>query len=282
MAKQSGKATAQKAYREARPWVIGLARFGYAAKGIVYMIIGGLALQSALGSGGEKTGPVGAIQEVAQQPFGKILLLAIVVGLAGYVLWRFVQAVVDPEHEGTDLSGLIKRGSYLVRGLIYASIAATAVGILMGRGGGSAQGQEESMTARLMSQPFGQWLVGIVGLIIIGAGLYQFYKGYSGKFKDELKLHEMNKSQQRWTVFSGRVGLIARSVVYGLIGWFLIQAAWQADPQEAGGLGEALQTLSAQPYGPWLLMIVAAGLVLYGLYSLALARFRRIYFRPGR
>ncbi len=274
------KKTARQVYREARPWVIRLARFGYAAKGIVYMIIGGLALQSALGSGGETTGPVGAIQEVARQPFGKILLAAIALGLAGYAIWRFVQAIIDPEHEGSDLSGLVKRGSYLIRGLIYASFAATAGKILIGNGGGSSEGQEESMTAQLMSQPFGIWLVGIVGLVIIGAGLYQFYEGYSGKFKEELKLHEMNKAQQRWATFSGRTGLIARAVVYSLIGIFLLQAAWQADPQEAGGLGEALQTLASQPYGPWLLGLVAVGLALYGFYSLALARFRRIYIRP--
>lgn len=277
-AREQGKRAAQEAYQEARPWVIRLARFGYAAKGVVYMIIGGLAVQSAIGSGGETTGPVGAIHEVAQQPFGQILLVLLIIGLLGYVLWRFVEAIVDPEHEGSDAKGLVKRASYLVRGVIYASFAAAAVGILTGNGSGSSSGQEESMTARLMAQPFGIWLVALVGLMIIGAGIYQFYEGYAAKFKEKLKLGEMSKTQRKWTIFSGRMGLIARSIVYTIIGIFLIQAAWQTDPQAAGGLEEALRTLASQPYGPWLLGVVALGLVLYGIYSLALARFRRIYF----
>ncbi len=253
-----------------------LARFGYAAKGVVYLLIGGLALGSVLTTGGSTTGPVGAFREVVSQPFGQILLSLIALGLFGYTLWRFVQAIKDPDNEGSDAKGIVKRIGYATSGVVYASFAIAAVGLVMGSGGGSGN-QTEDITARVMAQPYGRWLIAIAGLIVIVTGVYQFYKGYSAKFTKVLKMGEMSPGERTWAVRSGRLGLIARSVVYALIGTFLIQAALTANPEQAGGLGEALRTLSQQPYGPWLLGLVALGLMLYGVYSLVLARYRRIY-----
>jgi hypothetical protein len=263
-------------------WVVWLGRFGYAAKGIVYIIIGALAIQVALGSGGQTTGPSGALDTIARQAYGQILLLAIAVGLFGYALWRFIQAWVDPEHEGSDAKGMVKRSGYTISGIVYGLLGVEAIRLVIGSSaGGSGDGggdqQAQDWTATLMAQPFGQWLVAIVGLILIGVGLYQGYRAYSAKFKQKLKLHEMSVTEQRWATRSGRLGFAARGVVYLMLGGFLIQAALTHNPEEAGGIGRALGELASQPYGPWLLGIVAAGLVAYGFFCFVLARYRRIF-----
>jgi hypothetical protein len=252
---------------------------GYAAKGTVYIILGGLAFRAAIGSGGSATDQEGAFAAILRQPFGQILLIIVAIGLFGYALWRFVQAAVDPENEGTDFKGIAKRIGYVVSGIIYGGFAISAVQLARGSGGSNDGNSPEEWTARLMSQPMGQWLVGLVGVIVIGTGLYQFYRAYSAKFREELKLHEMSAEEEQWATRMGRLGHAARGVVYLILGSFLVQAAIQADPQEAGGLGEALQTLAQQPYGPWLLGIVALGLMAYGAFAIVLARYRRIYIQ---
>lgn len=267
---------AQDASEEVITWVVWLARFGYAAKGIVYLIIGILAAQAALGSGGQTTGPTGALSWLSNQAFGMILLSVVAIGLFGYALWRFVEAWVDPGHEGADAEGLIKRIGFAVSGIIYGLFGVEALRIAFGSSGGGGD-QAQDWTARLMAQPFGLWLVGIVGVIVIGTGLYQFYRAYTASFREKLKLHEMSSEEITWSTRAGRIGFAARGVVYLIIGGFLIAAAWQADPQEAAGIGEALRTLGQQPYGPWLLGIVALGLAAYGIFALVLARYRRIF-----
>lgn len=267
-----------QAGREVIDWVVWLGRFGFAAKGLVYIIIGVLAVQVAIGSGGETTGPSGALGTIANQAFGQILLIVVAVGLFGYALWRLIQAWVDPENEGADAKGVVKRIGYAISGLIYGFLSIEAIRIVMGSssGGGSDQ-QAQNWTATLLSQPFGQWLVGIVGAIIIGTGCYQFYRAYSAKFKEKLKFNEMSTTERRWSVRSGRLGFAARGVVYLIMGGFLIQAARSQNSEEAGGIGQALGELAQQPYGPWLLGIVAVGLVAYGFFCFILARYRRIF-----
>ena len=277
---EGARDTADKASSgEVAAWVKGLARFGYAAKGVVYAIIGVLAAQAAFGGGGQTTGQSGALQQVVGQPFGRIMLGVVAVGLVGYAIWRLVQAIMDPEQEGTDGEGIVKRIGYAISGLVYLGLAFTSFQIIRGTGGGGGSNAED-YTARLMSQPFGQWLVGIVGVIIVGVGFFQLYKGFAAKFREDLKLSEMGSAEETWATRAGRTGLAARGVVYGVIGVLLIQAALQANPQQAGGLGEALGTLANQPYGPWILGLVALGLVAYGAYAaLVLARFRKIEVR---
>ena len=141
------------------------------------------------------------------------------------------------------------------------------------QGGG---GSPDDWTARLMAQPFGRWLVVIAGAVIVGAGLYQFYKAYKADFRDELNLGAMSGRVKTWTTRSGRLGYAARGVVFGVIGIFLVQAALQTDPDEARGLGGALNTLASQPFGPYLLGAVALGLVAYGIFMFVMARYRRI------
>ncbi|MBW4649212.1 MAG: DUF1206 domain-containing protein [Kastovskya adunca ATA6-11-RM4] len=258
-------------------WIERLARLGYAAKGIVYAIVGVLAVQAAFGQGGRTTDTQGALTTIASQPFGKFLLALVAVGLVGYSLWRFVEAWADPDNKGSDAKGLATRFGYAISGLIYAGLAFSAIGLILGTGGGGGgDNTQQDWTAKVLAQPFGQWLIGLLGALIIGIGFYQFYKAYSAKFRKEWKLREMSSQEDTWATRIGRFGLAARGVVFVMTGFFLIQAARQSDASEVRGLDGALQALAQQAYGKWLLAIVALGLVAYGLYMGVQARYRRI------
>jgi hypothetical protein len=194
------------------------------------------------------------------------------------VLWRFVEAIKDPEHKNhDDAKGWARRVGAGISGLIYASLAFSAIGLIMGSGNsGSGSSSQQDWTARVLSQPFGQWLVGLVGAFIIGLGFYQMYKAYKAKFRKEMKLREMSPTEETWATRIGRFGIAARGIVFVIIGFFLLQAARQSDPNQVRGLDGALQALAQQPYGPWLLGIVALGLLAYGIYMGVQARYARI------
>lgn len=266
---------AQQIIRQRSLWIERLARFGYAAKGVVYGIVGLLAAQAAFGVGGQTTDTQGALGVIVAQPFGKVLLSLVALGLIGYAIWRFVQAIKAPEHKGTDFKGLAQRIGYAANGLIYGSLAISAIKIIIGSSSGNSNSYED-WTAKLIAQPFGQWLVGIVGSFVIGLGFYQFLKAYKAKFRKEMDLNQLSDTHKKWIVGIGRFGLAARGVVFTVIGFFLIQAARQHDPSEVRGLGEALQVLVQQPYGPWILGIVAIGLIAYGIYMIIQGRYRRL------
>ncbi len=261
----------------ASPWMERLFRLGYVAKGVVYAIVGWLAASTVFGSGGRTTGTRGAFRSLVNRPFGRVLLGFVAIGLSGYVLWRFVQAIMDTEHEGTDAKGIIQRLSYAGNGSIYAGLAITAVQIIMGEVDFDNGYGSRDWTALLLAQPFGQWLVGTGGALVIGVGFYVFYQAYTAKFCRKFKLSEMSDTEKTWATRIGRVGLAARGVVYSIIGFFLIQAARQAKSKQVRGLEGALDLLARQPYGRWLLGIVAIGLMAYGLYYVVQARYRKIY-----
>ncbi|NJL79645.1 MAG: DUF1206 domain-containing protein [Richelia sp. RM2_1_2] len=257
-------------------WIERLARFGYASKGVVYFIVGLLALQGAFGRGGETTDTEGALQALVRQPFGQILLALVAIGLMGYVIWRFVEAINDPENKGHDFKGIAIRLTYVANGLAYAGLAWTAVQIIMGSSSSDNSDSKQDWTARLLSQPFGQWLVGTIGAGVIAFGFYYLYKAFSAKFQRKLYLSDLTSTERQWIILICRFGLAARSIVFFLIGWFVIEAAYMAQASQVGGLGEALETLANQPYGPWLLTIVALGLVAYGVYMVVQARYRHL------
>lgn len=251
-----------------------MARGGYFTKGVVYIVIGILAVRAAFSAGGETEGTQGAILEIGSQPFGQVLLALTAIGLFGYALWRLIAAGIDPDNDGADAKGIAKRTGYAVSGVIYLGLAIWAAGIVLGgssEGGGESSG--DAWTATLMAQPFGAWLVGLVGAVIVAVGLYHFYKVYRASFMRRYERGAMTSSQRMWARRLGQFGLSARGLTFCIIGGFLIQAAAQTDPSESGGLPEALQTLEQQPYGPWLLGIVALGFVAYGAYSISRARF---------
>jgi hypothetical protein len=259
-------------------WIERIARFGYAAKGVVYFIVGLLAMQVAFGIGSNPTYRRGALQTIVTQPFGKFLLGVVAVGLIAYVFWRFTQAFIDPEHQGTGVKRVPQRLSYAMSGLIYTGLAFTAVQLIVGSGGNNSSWTQD-WTAHLLAQPFGQWLVGIAGVYVLGVGLSYLYTACIAKFSEQFELTEMSNAQVKWATQLGRFGFAARGIAVGVIGLLLIQAALLSDPDEAQGLVGALQVLAEEPFGQWLLGIIAFGLVAYAIHMLVLARYYRIVTR---
>lgn len=264
----------------AKSWIIPLARFGYAAKGTVYIVIGIVAAMGAFQAGNQSTGSRGALETILHQPFGQILLGIVALGLVGYSVWRFAQAILDTENKGSDWKGIARRVGYAVVGLIYSSLAYFAAKQVIGSDGGNSSDSQASQawTATLLAQPFGQLLVIGVGLGFVGYGIYQFYKAYTKKFVENLKTGEMSEKMKTAAVRFGQIGLTARGVVFGIIGIFLVQAAVQYQPSEATGLSGALYSLEQQPFGSIILGIVALGLIAYGVFMFVLALYRRIIF----
>ena len=258
-----------------------LARFGYVAKGFVYGAIAILALLTAFSvQGGETTGTTGALNEIAKQPAGKILLFLIAIGLVGYAIWRLIQAIKDPEHKGTDAKGLFSRLGYLISGLAYMGVAANSALLAVGSSSGSSGGDsKQDWTAMVMQQPFGRWLVGLGGALTIGIGFYRIYKAYKTKFRKKLDLKSLDRDREKWLVNISRFGIAARGVVFTMIGFFLMQAAYNYDPQKVKGLDGVLATLARQPWGKVLLALMALGLLSYAVYLLLQARFRNIEIR---
>ena len=267
---------AEQITRAARPWIERLARFGYAAKGVVYVLVGSLAALAAF-EGGGPTDSRGALTQIVLQPYGRVMLSVVAVGLAGYALWRLVQALRDTEDKGSDLKGLSIRFGYACIGFVYAGLSYSAVRLILGHGAGKSSDQtSKEWTATFFALPLGRWLVGLAGLGVVGFGLYQCYKAFTAKFRKKWKRHEMSEGSRALAIRAGQVGLVSRGIVFGIIGIFLIQAALRARAEEARGLGGALGALEQQPYGPYVLGAVALGLVAYGLFLLAEARFHRV------
>jgi hypothetical protein len=251
-----------------------LARVGFVARGVIYGTIGLLAIQVAIHSSNKKTNQRGAMQAIQQQPFGHALLIAVAIGLGGYALWRFVQAAYGFGPEGGGDPSTTGRIVALASGLAYAAMCALAVAVLAGSSGSS--GNAHSSTAGVLRWPGGQWIVGAAGVVFIGVALYQGYKGISRKFLDEDKTEEMGPTARKWITAIGVIGHLARMVAFGLIGIFVVKAAIDYAPKKAVGLDGALAKLAHHSYGTVLLLVVAAGLVAFGLYSIADARYRRI------
>jgi hypothetical protein len=259
------------------PWVERLARFGYATKGAVYIIVGILATLAAVGMGGRTTDSQGVFQEIFSKPFGQFLISAVTVGLVGYVIWRFAAAFFDTEGKGNELKGIAIRGGYAFSGLIHAGLAWSAARLALGSGGAdSGKREQKDWTARVLELPLGPWLVSLVGVGFICFGLYQIYKGFKYKFRKRIEVQKMSSAEERWTKRIGKIGFTARGIVFNIIGYFLIRAAINHNPEEVRGLDGALGALAEQPFGKALLGIVAAGLIAYGFYMFIEARYHRI------
>ena len=263
--------------RAASPGIEMLGRFGYAAKGAVYILIGTLAVQAAMGEGGQTTDQTGALARVAEMPFGKALLGLLVVGLLGYALWRIVQAVMDTEHKGTDAKGIFARSMYVGIGLLYVGTALSALQLMLGNSGGAGSSEKtQGWTAMLMAQPFGVWLVGLAGVAVFANGIAQLFKAWKSSFTEDLHLTDVGAQHADLVTKIGRAGYSARGVAFMMIGGFLVGAAMHNNPNEAQGLDGILATLAAQPFGPYLLGAVALGLAAYGVFALVEARYRRM------
>jgi len=250
-----------------------LARAGLAARGVIYAIVGVLAGKLALGDGGKTTNQQGALETIAKQPFGKALLILMAIGLAGYAIWRLVRAAIGHGPEASDDTK--ERVAGVASGIAYTVLCFTAVSILIGSGGGGSGGPDKA-TGGVLDWPGGQILVGIAGLVMVGVGLEQGYKGIKKKFLEKSKTEQMSEQVERAFTALGVSGHLARMVVFSLIGYFLIRAAIDHDPDKAVGLDGALATLGGASYGPILLGVVAAGLIGFAAYSIADARYRKV------
>ncbi|MEU9737415.1 DUF1206 domain-containing protein [Streptomyces sp. NPDC048002] len=258
----------------------GAARAGLAARGVIYVLVGLLALQIAFGDGGEQADRQGAVAEIAGQPFGSALLWALGVGLVGMALWRLSEAAfgsADPDGRKAH-----KRLLALVRSVFYGFVAFSvlrfAAGGGSGSGSGSGSGDQESrdITATALELPAGQWLVGAGGAVIIGAGAWIAIQAVRREYRDTLRLGEMSRAERRVTDVTGVGGGVARGTVFAALGVFAVQAAVDYEPDKAKGMDDTLRTFADTALGPWLLACVAFGLLLFGIFSFLLARRRRV------
>ncbi|WP_342109602.1 DUF1206 domain-containing protein [Methylobacterium sp. SI9] len=250
-----------------------VARFGYGARGVVYLVVGGLALLAALGHGGRAGDSKDALRTVLAGPFGAAIVGLIALGLAGFALWRLVEAVTDADRRGTGIKGLAVRGAHLVSAALYVGLAASAASLSLGLGMSGGDGMHDG-TAWLLAKPFGRWLVALGGFAVIGGGFGFLAKAWRGDVTDRLALD--GRARARWAGPIGRSGYAARGLAFLIIGGFLVAAAWHQRSSDAKGLAEAFALLRAQPYGWILLGLVAAGHAAFGAFGLIQARYRHI------
>jgi hypothetical protein len=265
--KSNTKQTASHvSYAAANPWLERLERFGYLIRGLVYATIGVLALQLAMGAGGATTSQSGAIAMLGSQPFGKVLLILIVVGLAGYSLWGFIRAIFDPLHRGSDSKGIVARIGFAFSGLTYGILVIPPLQSLMNRGSQPASNPAD-ISVMLFSLPFGKWLVVGLGLIWIAVGVGQLYVAYKQDFKKDFQFNKMSASEIKWATRLGQIGYAARGIVFAVIGTIIFQAGLTHNPSQPQGFDTALLKLAQAPNGTLLLGGVALGLIAFGIFS---------------
>jgi hypothetical protein len=256
------------------PAITVAARAGYAARGVVYLMIGGLTTLAAFGTGERPSGSSSALQSLLGQPMGDVLLILMALGLAGYAFWRAIQATLDTDSHGTDAKGIAIRGGLVVSSVTHIMLAVFAVSLVFTLGGsGSSSSGSEGFTAWLLNQAFGVWLVAAVGVAVIGAGVAHAIKGIRAHFE---RYMDLPANIRGWAQPLCRFGLVIRGLVLIMIGIFFCVAAYQADPSEAGGLGKTFSALQQQPFGSYLLAFVAVGLFAFGAYSVLESLYRRV------
>jgi hypothetical protein len=252
------------------------ARAGLTARGVIYVLVGVLALRIAFGDGSRQADRSGALAEIAQEPFGAVLLWALGVGLVGMAVWRLSEAVFGAV--GPDGRKVGKRLPALVRCVFYAFVAYSVLSFATGSGTGGSSSDEQSrdVTARALGVPAGQWIVGAVAVGVVVAGVWIGVRAVRRKYHKDLRLGEMSPGQRRLVDIAGVGGGAARGLVFAAAGAFAVRAAVDYRPDRAKGLDDTLRSFAETPFGPWLLVLVAAGVVLFGLFSFALARWRRV------
>jgi len=249
-------------------------RFGYLAEGAVYLAVGLLALQVAVGFGGETGDTKGALEEIGRRPFGGTLLVILAVGLLHYSAWKFVEAFKDPENVGKGLRLLYGASGFLHIYLAYIAATTVLSGLGVMGSGKSGDQSAQSVTSWLLSQGFGRWLAGAVGMVVFGISASQLLVAYRAKFREKLALCDMHAWEKIAVITLGRMGFCARALLIALVGLFFVQAAVNFDSGNAGGMAKALATLMERPFGPWLLGATAAGLIAHGLFIWAMMRYR--------
>ncbi|MFH8240856.1 DUF1206 domain-containing protein [Streptomyces sp. NPDC018321] len=253
----------------------GAARAGLTARGVIYLLVGVLALQIAFGTGNRQADRGGALAELADKPFGAVLLWALGAGLVGMALWRLSEAVFGVT--GKDGHTARKRLPAAARCVFYAFVAYSVLAFAAGSGGsGSSDRQSRDVTARVMEMPAGRWIVGVAGAAVAVAGVVIAVQALRRSYHKKLKLGALGPRARRLVDVTGVGGGTARGLVFAAAGAFAVRAAVDYAPDRAKGLDDTLRSFADTPLGPWLLVCVAAGLVLFGVFSFALARWRRV------
>ena len=251
------------------------ARLGYAARGVIYFIFGLLAVLMAFGYAGKTTDQQGAIAMIGSQPAGRILLSFVLIGLGCYSLWGLIRALLNPFRHGHDAKGFARRVGYMMSAAAYALLVIPTYSLISG-GAQPAHNGAQQYIAKSLVNPFGQWLVGIFGLIVIAAGLIQFFQGFNSGFERQIYLAKLDPVQLRRVRCFGRFGTIARGIVVGLIGLFIVVTSNTGNSQQVKSFDSTLTGILQQPYGRWLMGAVALGLISLGLYSLCQSIFFRL------
>ena len=274
---QGGQSAVKRA--AANPLLELLERLGYVVRGALYAVMGLLALGIALAvKGGQTTDLSGSLVFLVSNPFGKLVLVVVAVGLTAYSIWGFTRAIYDPLHRGKGAGGYAARLGFVTSAVSYAAIVFLALRILIGSGGSSGDSTQKTI-ATILTHPGGGPLTLIIGLVAIVIGLGQFLEAYRATFKEDLKAADMTASERDIAIKLGRFGMAARGVIFLVIGWFIVQAGLHHDPGQVQGFGGAFLFLLAQPFGRVVLGIVALGFVALGLHSFACARWIKLMGR---
>jgi Domain of Unknown Function (DUF1206) len=252
-----------------------LARAGLVARGLMYVLVGVIAIEIAIKGSHQQADRTGAVRLVAQTAFGSAILWLLVIGFAGMTLWRLSEAIWgSPEADGRKGS---KRLANLARAVFYAVVTYGILKYALGIGApSSSDAQSQDLTATALKHPGGQAIVAIAGIVVVAAGLYIMYRAYKRTFLKHLRMGSASMRTRKVVTRLGQAGGIARGFVFGVIGVFLVIAAKDANPRQAKGIDSALRALAHTPLGPWLLVVVALGLMTFGVYSWCEARWRAV------
>lgn len=261
-----------------KPFVKSITRFGFYTKGVLFIIIGVLAILLVAGlQGGKIADPTGALGTVAQKPFGKVLLIIFIVGAAGHGLWQILRGAADVDDAGKKWLGIVKRIFFICLGFFYIGLALTAWSITFSPNNSAENGElPQTITTILLEIPFGVVIVFIIGLSLIGAGVHECYSGVSGKFRQYYRSWEIKGWHDNFITVLGILSFTARAVIFVLIGYFFIMAAIDYNANEVIGFDGALLTLAQTSYGKILLFVTAVGLVCHGILAFYEAKYRRI------
>jgi hypothetical protein len=247
-----------------------LAKFGYAARGVVFLLVAALALFSSFGGGRPES--KSAISSLLDQPFGKVWVGIIGIGLFCFVAWRLAQALADSDGHGSDAKGMVIRASLLGSAVTYVGLGIYAIGLSVFSGGGGGGSGEKGVATWIMSQPFGSYLAIIAGIGLFAGGVVTMIKGLTRKFEKYISI----PSNASWLTYVCVYGLVARGVVFAVVGILFAYAGFKVDPDQAGGMADAMDWLSELPGGATIFIVIAAGLAAFGIYNLVAARYRTV------
>ena len=251
-----------------------LARAGFICYGVIHLLVAWVALQVAFGNSSEEGDPSGALRTLASQPLGGALVILVVIGMVALAIWQAFAAAIGESGE-QDKEAIAERVISGVRTIIYLWLAWTGVKVFRGASGSQASSQQQT-TSDMMNSTGGRWLVGLIGVVVVGVGIGLIWYGVTKRFERHLNTWQMSPTVRKSTRRLGVVGYVAKGVAYAIVGVLVVVAAVQYDPAKSRGLDGALKTLAGQSYGAWLLGLVAIGIAAFGIYCFFQARYRKV------